>query len=72
MPKPDSTPRYPTAKVAADLNRTPDNIRFWAEKYDLGTLVTPRLRMWSDADVARLIELLAQPVTRAKRRRTEE
>ena len=51
-------PSYTTAEIAAKLDRDVRTIRMHATRYHLGTLITPRLRMFSDADLAILQEIV--------------
>jgi predicted ArsR family transcriptional regulator len=50
-----TTPRHTTAQVAAMLGVTPNAIRQHVlRRRELGALVTPRLRLYSDRDVEAL------------------
>ena len=51
-------PQYTTAEIAAKLDRDVRTIRMHATRYNLGTLITPRLRLFSDEDVAILQEIV--------------
>ena len=50
-------PQYTTAEIAAKLDRDVRTIRMHATRYNLGTLITPRLRLFSDEDVAILEQI---------------
>lgn len=47
-----TTPLHTTEQVAALLGITPRSVRRLADHYSLGTLVTPRLRLYTTEDVA--------------------
>ena len=49
-----------TAEVAEMVQRDPRTIRMHATRYNLGTLYTPRLRLFTEADVEVLREIIAQ------------
>lgn len=42
---------HTTAQAARELGVSPQLVRRLAARYNLGTLVTPRLRLLSDADL---------------------
>lgn len=53
------TPKYTCADVSRIIDRDPSTIRRHALMYHIGTLVTPRMRMFSESDLDRLKAIAA-------------
>ncbi len=53
----NTIPRHTTAIIAAEVGITHDLAKYYARQYNLGTLVSARLRLWSDADRDKLKSL---------------
>ena len=60
-----------TAEVAEMVQRDPRTIRMHATRYNLGTLYTPRLRLFTEADVEVLREIIAQGRGEKRKRRPQ-
>ena len=60
-----------TAEVAEMVQRDPRTIRMHATRYNLGVLYTPRLRLFTEADVEVLREIIAQGRGEKRKRRPQ-
>lgn len=52
------TREYTTAEIAALLDRNERTVRMHATRYNLGTLRTPRLRLFTEKDLEVLREIV--------------
>lgn len=51
-------PRHSVAHVAGLLQRSGSTVRHVAVEHQIGTLVNPRMRLFSDADIERLKQVM--------------
>ena len=66
----DRTPRYSTLELIPVLNRSRQHIQGLARQHGIGIRIANRKFLFSEADVARLRELVSQRKTRQRHSRS--